>query len=119
MNDTLILFEDEGFRTLLPLVYARPTFELRCGMFTLRERVAALIGEEARAICRPHLATIYGAGRWPLSLLSRSVPITLINGRALDLDWLPDLLASPVDTIFVADAGRGPGPRPTLLGARL
>ena len=50
MNDTLILFEDEGFRTLLPLVYARPTFELRCGMFTLRERVAALTGEDAQSL---------------------------------------------------------------------
>ncbi len=119
MNDTLILFEDEGYRTLLPLVYSRPTFELRCGMFTLRERVAALTGEEARAICRPYLANVYGAGRWPLSLLSRSEPIMLINGRALDLDWLPDLLASPVDTIIITDVGRGPGPRPTLLGARL
>jgi UDP-N-acetylglucosamine diphosphorylase / glucose-1-phosphate thymidylyltransferase / UDP-N-acetylgalactosamine diphosphorylase / glucosamine-1-phosphate N-acetyltransferase / galactosamine-1-phosphate N-acetyltransferase len=117
MNDTVILFEDESFRLLLPLVYTRPAFELRCGIFTLRERVAAVTGEEPRAICRPHLANVYGAGRWPLSLLSRSTPITLINGRALDLDWLPELLAGPVNTMLVADAGRGP--RTTLLGARL
>jgi UDP-N-acetylglucosamine diphosphorylase / glucose-1-phosphate thymidylyltransferase / UDP-N-acetylgalactosamine diphosphorylase / glucosamine-1-phosphate N-acetyltransferase / galactosamine-1-phosphate N-acetyltransferase len=119
LNDTIILFEDEGYRLFLPLVHSRPTFELRCGIFTLRERAALVAGDMPRAICRPHLATVYGAGRWPLGLLSRSAPITLINGRALDLDWLPDLMAGPVNQIVIADPGRGPAPRPALLGARL
>ena len=57
MTDTVILFEDEGYRLFLPLVYSRPVFELRCGVFTLRERVAALLGQPPAAICRPHLAT--------------------------------------------------------------
>lgn len=119
MDDTLILFEDEGYRPFLPLVYSRPLFELRCGIFTLRERVTAVLGRQPAAICRAHLARVYGAGRWPLGLFGRSAPITLINGRALDLAWLPDLLASPVDTVFLTDPGRGTSARPTLLGARL
>jgi UDP-N-acetylglucosamine diphosphorylase/glucosamine-1-phosphate N-acetyltransferase len=45
--------------------------------------------------------------------------VTLINGRALDLAWLPDLLASPIDTVFLTDPGRGTSARPMLLGARL
>src|SRR5262245_52409321 len=118
-TDTIILFEDEGYRPFLPLVHSRPLFELRCGLYTLRERVAALLEIAPTSICRPHLANVYGAGRWPLGLLSRSAPVTLVNGRALDTGWLPELLNGPVDTILLADPGRGSGPRPALLGARL
>jgi UDP-N-acetylglucosamine diphosphorylase / glucose-1-phosphate thymidylyltransferase / UDP-N-acetylgalactosamine diphosphorylase / glucosamine-1-phosphate N-acetyltransferase / galactosamine-1-phosphate N-acetyltransferase len=119
LNDTLILFEDEGYRLLLPLVHTRPTFELRCGIFTLRERVAAITGNDARAICRPHLATVYGAGRWPLSLLSRSANLTFVNGRALDLGWLPDLLHATGNTIVIGEDTHTPQRQPILLGARL
>jgi UDP-N-acetylglucosamine diphosphorylase / glucose-1-phosphate thymidylyltransferase / UDP-N-acetylgalactosamine diphosphorylase / glucosamine-1-phosphate N-acetyltransferase / galactosamine-1-phosphate N-acetyltransferase len=119
MADTIILFEDEGYRTFLPLIYSRPVFDLRCGVFTLRERVTTMLGRPPSAICRPHLATIYGAGRWPLALLSQSEPLTLINGRALRVDWLPDLLAAPVNTVFIADAGPNVLDGDTLLGARL
>jgi UDP-N-acetylglucosamine diphosphorylase/glucosamine-1-phosphate N-acetyltransferase len=54
-----------------------------------------------------------------LGLLSRSTPITFVNGRALDLDWLPDLLAGPVNTIYVAGSERNPNAAPLLVGARL
>src|SRR5262249_53143922 len=119
MSDTVILFEDEGYRPFLPLVYTRPVFDLRCGIFTLRERVAALLGCQPAAICRPHVSTVYGAGRWPLALLGASEPLTFVNGRALDLDWLPGLLDAPIDTVLVADAGPGLLGGPVLLGARL
>jgi UDP-N-acetylglucosamine diphosphorylase/glucosamine-1-phosphate N-acetyltransferase len=119
MPETVILFEDEGYRPFLPLVYTRPLFDLRCGIFTLRERVAALLGRQPAAIARPHLAVPYGAGRWPLGLLSASAPITLVNGRALDIGWLVELLGAPVDTVYVAEAGPGLLAPMTLLGARL
>jgi UDP-N-acetylglucosamine diphosphorylase/glucosamine-1-phosphate N-acetyltransferase len=119
MSDNVILFEDEGYRPFLPLVYSRPLFELRCGIFTLRERVAALLGPAPTAICRSHLSPVYGAGRWPLGLLSASDPLTFVNGRALDLGWLPDLLAAPLNTVYVADAGPGLLGGEALLGARL
>ena len=35
----IILFEDENYRDLLPLVYFRPVWELRCGIFTLEEKI--------------------------------------------------------------------------------
>jgi UDP-N-acetylglucosamine diphosphorylase/glucosamine-1-phosphate N-acetyltransferase len=119
MSDTVILFEDEGYRPFLPLVYSRPVFELRCGIFTLRERVGALLGRPPAAICRAHLASVYGAGRWPLGLLSASEPLTFVNGRALDLSWLPALLEAPLNTVCVADAGPGLLGGPVLLGARI
>ncbi len=115
----VVLFEDEGYRAFLPLVYTRPVYELRCGIYTARERAAALLGEQPTGLCRPHLAAVYGAGRWPLGLLGSSEPLTLVNGRALDLDWLPDLLRQPADTVFVADSGPGLLGGPLLLGARL
>ncbi len=119
MADTVILFEDEGFRLFLPLVYSRPVFELRCGIFTARERVGALLGQLPAAICRSHLATVYGAGRWPLGLLSDHTPLTFVNGRALDLSWLPNLLNAPLDTVYVTDSAPGVIGGATLLGARL
>jgi UDP-N-acetylglucosamine diphosphorylase/glucosamine-1-phosphate N-acetyltransferase len=119
MSDTIILFEDEGYRTFLPLVYSRPVFELRCGVFTARERVAALLGRPAAALCRQHLASVYGAGRWPLGLLSESAPVTFVNGRGLDMAWLPSLLEEPLNTVYIADAGPGVLNGAVLLGARL
>jgi len=119
MAETVILFEDEGFRLFLPLVYSRPIFELRCGIYTARERVAALLGQQVTALCRRHLATFYGAGRWPLGLLSDRTPLTFVNGRALDLNWLPHLLNAPLDTVYVTDSAPGVIGGATLLGARL
>ncbi|MEN9935598.1 MAG: hypothetical protein RLZZ387_2177 [Chloroflexota bacterium] len=119
MSDTIILFEDEGYRAFLPLVHTRPVYDLRCGLFTARERVAALTGREPAGLCRPHLATCFGSGRWPLELLSRSEPVTLVNGRAQDADWLPELLEAPTGTVYTADAGRSMLGGELLLGARL
>jgi UDP-N-acetylglucosamine diphosphorylase / glucose-1-phosphate thymidylyltransferase / UDP-N-acetylgalactosamine diphosphorylase / glucosamine-1-phosphate N-acetyltransferase / galactosamine-1-phosphate N-acetyltransferase len=119
MNDTVILFEDEVYRTFLPLVYSRPVFELRCGLYTARERTAALLGRPPATLCRAHLAGVHGAGRWPLALLSESAPVTFVNGRALDMPWLPRLLAESTNTVYVADAGPGLLRGEVLLGARL
>ncbi|MBK9943178.1 MAG: GlmU family protein [Kouleothrix sp.] len=112
MSDTVILFEDEGYLSFLPLVYSRPVYELRCGIFSLRERLAAMLVRQPAALCRPHLAAVYGGRRWPLGLLSEHSPLIFVNGRALGADWLLKLMGEPVNTIYVA---RGT----VLLGARL
>jgi hypothetical protein len=117
MSETVILFEDEGYRPFLPLVHTRPVFDLRCGIFTLRERLAARLGRAPAAICRAHLSTFYGGGRWPLGLLGASQPLTFVNGRVLDLDWLPGLLDAPDNTMLVADTGPGMLGGPVLLRA--
>ncbi|MFN8500332.1 GlmU family protein [Kouleothrix sp.] len=116
MPETVVLFEDEGYRLLLPLVYSRPVFELRCGLFTARERLATLLGHAPAAVCRAHLATFYGAGRWPLGLLAEQHPLLFVNGRALDMAWFGRLAAEPLNTIYVAADARGAA---VLLGARL
>jgi hypothetical protein len=121
----LLIFEDEGWRNLVPLTHIRPTFEIRCGAFTLRERIAAMLhAASSRAeaptlstttttpelpgavpsvvhgLCRPYLMGCYGPPDGIMALLRESEPLFLINGRALDIDWLPDLLASPMGTVF-------------------
>jgi UDP-N-acetylglucosamine diphosphorylase/glucosamine-1-phosphate N-acetyltransferase len=35
----VVLFEDENVSNLYPLVFLRPVFDLRCGIFTLKEKV--------------------------------------------------------------------------------
>lgn len=35
----IVLFEDEQYKNLLPLVYLRPVWELRCGALTLAEKI--------------------------------------------------------------------------------
>jgi len=37
--ESIIIYEDEGYRKLLPLTYNRPVFDLRCGINTIREKI--------------------------------------------------------------------------------
>ncbi|MCX6173708.1 MAG: putative sugar nucleotidyl transferase [Ignavibacteriales bacterium] len=39
MKTAICIFEDEGFRNLLPLTYLHPVYDLKCGMITLREKI--------------------------------------------------------------------------------
>lgn len=118
---TVLLFEDEAINGLLPLVYARPVFDLRCGAWTLRERVTAFLSSVRgrasgttsvpAALCRPHLMRCFGPSKGLADLLGYSEPLILLNGRSLDLDWLPELLAAPINTAFTSNG--------VLVGARL
>ena len=42
----IFIYEDDGYKNLMPLVYTRPTFELRCGNFTILERIKKFYPEE-------------------------------------------------------------------------
>lgn len=137
---TLVLFEDEACLSLTPLVYTRPVFHLRCGAFTVLERVEALVAgrhpthtpaatpstqgsnysrwpvvhgasSSVYGLCRPHLMGCYGPDDGVATLLKESGPLVLVNGRALSMEWLPDLLDAPIETVYEADG--------VLLGARL
>lgn len=114
---TLIIFEDELTRQLTAIAQARPVFELRCGAFTARERLsaaAALAGyveSEALGLCRAHLMGCFGPRGGLATMMQAGLPLILVNGRSLDLGWLPRLLAEPINTLYLADD--------TLLGARL
>lgn len=119
MDDTILLFEDEGYRSLLPLTYTRTAADIRCGIFTLRERLHARFGQQPTIIPRDYLADVLGAGRWPLRLLSRNVPILLVNSRLLDINCLEALTNAPIGTIIVSDDNNTVSGGGTLVAARL
>ncbi len=59
MTDRICLFEDQYFRRLLPLVYTRPVYDLRCGMLTLREKIQKRYpGTTLGLHCRAYLADL-------------------------------------------------------------
>lgn len=55
----ICIFEDPAVSNLLPLVHCQPTFDLRCGIYTLRERIARFFPHDKIALLvRPQLADI-------------------------------------------------------------
>lgn len=39
MGAQICIFEDDKYRNFLPLTYVRPVYDLRCGIFTIREKI--------------------------------------------------------------------------------
>jgi UDP-N-acetylglucosamine diphosphorylase/glucosamine-1-phosphate N-acetyltransferase len=80
----LCIFEDEGWRRLLPLTHLRPLHELRCGMHSLAGRILNHYpGTRASLFCRGGLkeAAREDAG---LPVNERPAgPCLFVNGRAL------------------------------------
>ena len=55
----ICIFEDSRYRNFLPLVFLRPVFDLRCGVFTLREKVQRLFPRVPLHLhCRTELADV-------------------------------------------------------------
>jgi UDP-N-acetylglucosamine diphosphorylase/glucosamine-1-phosphate N-acetyltransferase len=119
MDDTIVLFEDEGYRTLLPLTYTRTAADIRCGIFTLRERLQARYGQPVTAMTRAYLADVFGAGAWPLRLLSRNIPIVLVNSRLVDISCLSELQTMPIGSLIVSDDANTTAGGATLVAARV
>jgi UDP-N-acetylglucosamine diphosphorylase/glucosamine-1-phosphate N-acetyltransferase len=86
----LTIYEDEHFRSLLPLTYLRPVFELRCGARTLRERIlGGLSAASVGYLVREELEEVWGPrlGGTPSGAPSgRGDRQVFLNGRALLLD---------------------------------
>lgn len=59
MADTLCIFEGLHFERLLPLVFLRPVYDLRCGIFTLREKIERSYPNVPVTLhCRGYLADV-------------------------------------------------------------
>jgi UDP-N-acetylglucosamine diphosphorylase / glucose-1-phosphate thymidylyltransferase / UDP-N-acetylgalactosamine diphosphorylase / glucosamine-1-phosphate N-acetyltransferase / galactosamine-1-phosphate N-acetyltransferase len=57
MADCLCIFEDDRVEQLLPLVYFRPVYDLRCGITTLREKIVRAYPRAVPVLhCRGYLA---------------------------------------------------------------
>jgi UDP-N-acetylglucosamine diphosphorylase/glucosamine-1-phosphate N-acetyltransferase len=90
---TICIFEDAKADNLYPLSLLRPTFELRCGAISLRQRILrSYPGVVAAYFVREHLAPTYrrsadGPVNDPSAL--KDDDLLLINGRLLALGEMP------------------------------
>lgn len=79
----IALFEDDGYRRLLPLTWLRPAFELRCGRDRLIDKVRSHVrGRLARTFVRAPLTDVV-AERCPLEQAEPGADWCLLNARAL------------------------------------
>ncbi len=54
----ILIFEDENWKNLLPLSYIKNTFELRCGYYTLFERIAQNFNGEKGLWVRDYISSL-------------------------------------------------------------
>ena len=109
---TLCLFEDHIVSNFEPLVYARPVFDLRCGAYTLKEKILSYYPDVAYGLwCRDALKGVVEERNHDIPVNSIVEGVTLyINGRVLMDDTLartltlegPDCVFLQGDTLIAA-----------------
>lgn len=85
MKSMICIFEDEKFKNFLPLSYTRPVYDLRCGMFTLREKITSHFTTKALILhARMYLQSVLKE-RYPKFLVNEfNYPeILFVNGRVI------------------------------------
>jgi UDP-N-acetylglucosamine diphosphorylase/glucosamine-1-phosphate N-acetyltransferase len=102
----VVIFEDNGYVNLLPLVYIRPVFDLRCGARTLRQRIGTVQGSEDPVLyVRPEIAAAMADNHTDIGERqgAGSGPTLFINGRCLLFEPVPvaqgNLIAQAGDQI--------------------
>ncbi|HUT33530.1 MAG TPA: putative sugar nucleotidyl transferase [Planctomycetota bacterium] len=85
------VFEDDRWADLLPLVYCRPAYELRCGISSLLDKTArAYPGQKLALLCRDYLAdTLRERTTLPVNNLPADQDVLFLNGRLLLGDAIP------------------------------
>lgn len=91
---SLCLFEDQTAANLLPLVYTRPVFDLRCGLLTLRDKLLAHYpGVPSRLWCREEMVDLVREQNPAVPVNTPDDQVGLyINGRVLMNQTLAHLL---------------------------
>jgi len=87
----LCVFEDERYADLLPLVYPRPAYELRCGISSLLDKILrAYPGQKVVLLCRELLAeTLRERTSLPVNAIPAGEDILFLNGRLLIDEPIP------------------------------
>jgi UDP-N-acetylglucosamine diphosphorylase/glucosamine-1-phosphate N-acetyltransferase len=104
MTESLCVFEGEYFERLLPLVYMRPVWDLRCGILTLREKIQRYYpGVPMQLHCREYLADLVREQNPGISVNTVTASRCLfINGRALvDAQFAAQIPVHGDDALFV------------------
>jgi UDP-N-acetylglucosamine diphosphorylase/glucosamine-1-phosphate N-acetyltransferase len=115
----ICVFEDEGYKNLLPLTFMRPSWALRCGMTVLLEKILRSFPKARFSVhLREHLidSIKHGAlSAFPMNKI-QSTSCVLINGRLLSKEDLSKkLVFKEEDEILVSGndvvAARLSGPK--------
>ena len=103
MVDSICLFEGIYYSRLLPLVYFRPTYDLRCGILTLREKVIHYFPKTPISLhCRSYLADLVKQQNPNLSVNEiKGKSCLFINGRVIVDSKLASHVSTDIDTLFV------------------
>lgn len=85
MKQVICIFEDEGYENLLPLVYLRPTYDLLCGILTLREKISRCFPKSEIILHTRNYLADFVKEKNPNSAVNEfdAESITFINGRLL------------------------------------
>ncbi|HXX64172.1 MAG TPA: putative sugar nucleotidyl transferase, partial [Bacteroidota bacterium] len=112
MIDRICIFEDPSYRGLLPLVFTRPAYDLRCGILTLRQKIERRYkGTKLQLHARGYLADLLKQQNPGVSVNTLDGSGCLfINGRLLagaDIAKLiplegPDMLFMAGETLVAA-----------------
>ena len=84
MQENIILFDDDHWKSLLPITYTRPTALIRIGILTIAEKWEKRIPSKISHITQDHLAKKY-----PIHISDNNL---VINSRALPNDNLVELI---------------------------
>ena len=106
----LCIFEDDRYANFYPLTYLRPTFLLRCGIFTSYERIVrAFRPDSISIICRKNLnPTLRETGLYPLtSAFDLDGRNLFVNGSVINAFELAQHISfSSDDNILYIAGGR-------------
>jgi UDP-N-acetylglucosamine diphosphorylase/glucosamine-1-phosphate N-acetyltransferase len=109
---TLCIYEGAGTEKLHPLVYMRPAYDLRCGITTLRQKIARVYPGLPLALhCRPYLADLVRQQNPGMAV--NALPeedVLFVDGRIIAGGGVPFPAEGP-DTVFVC--------RGTMVAARV
>ena len=88
---TICLFEDQGFRNLLPLTYTRPVSSLRCGILLLKEKIERRYPKATISLfCRDYIAeALKGRNGFGINPRPGKEGTLFINGRLLMEEIIP------------------------------
>ena len=100
MAETILVFEDNAVERLLPLVYFRPVYDLRCGISTLREKIQkAYPGATLALHCRSLVAEVVRAENPKVSLNDSSPLLNELAGT-FDVKFAQSCSGHDQNTLF-------------------
>jgi UDP-N-acetylglucosamine diphosphorylase/glucosamine-1-phosphate N-acetyltransferase len=106
--ETLVFFEDGGYRLLGPLSLLRPVFDLRCGIFTLREKAERELQPDLTVLLVRDDLEDLTRERNPEALVNERPkgPAILLNGRAVISNDVTERILDAPEGTSIATADR-------------